>query len=354
MRVHHFRPVELDEQHDLDAIELAERLTRRRFIVGAGALALGAITGCGSGEQAVAPTATQAPTTRRVKHAGGETEVPTSPQRIVATYTYAWAWPIVQLGGKLVGTDARPEWIEAIRAIDPESAATIEQATFIGSESGPNLEKIASLNPDLIVGGWWETDIYDQLSQIAPTVLVDYRDEPDLITWQRSLVSLVGATESSWFDQRVAAYEERIAKLQADYPELWPNLQWVRMDAYERDVYVIFDRPMLPGCKALTDLGTRQAKTLGSDPNNPQFEAPVSLELLPTFDADVILLCETDAQPDQAVLDVLQGTFAGRSGQIFPTRSQLWNFANVQSLHAVLDEIERLFAGRTIDTSGDF
>lgn len=342
---HHLSPIE--------RVELAEHLiTRRRFLIGAAALGMGMVAGC-SAPSASAPTAAVA-STRLFKHGAGETEIPAQPQRIVATYTYAWAWPIVQLGGQLIGTDAQPEWIDAIRRIDPESAAKIEQATFIGSESGPNLEKIASLKPDLIVGGWWETELYDTYSQIAPTVLIDYRNEPDLITWQRSLLTLLGTLENAWFDERVAAYEQRISTLKANYPDLWPNLQWVRMDAYERDVYVIFDIPMLPGCKALTDLGTHQSKTLGTDPDHPQFAGTVSLELLPTFDADVIFLCETTAQPDPTVLSVLQGTFAGARDQVFSTRSSLWNFANVQALHAVLDEIERLVIGRAIDTSGDF
>lgn len=48
----------------VERIELAERLmTRRRFLIGAGALALGMITGCGPQGEAAAPTALLAPTT---------------------------------------------------------------------------------------------------------------------------------------------------------------------------------------------------------------------------------------------------------------------------------------------------
>ncbi|NJM08668.1 hypothetical protein HC891_24490 [Candidatus Gracilibacteria bacterium] len=58
----HLRPIE--------RIELAERLiTRRRFLIGVGALGVGAITGCGPQEQASAPPATVA------RHASSSTQL---------------------------------------------------------------------------------------------------------------------------------------------------------------------------------------------------------------------------------------------------------------------------------------
>jgi hypothetical protein len=54
------------------------------------------------------------------------------------------------------------------------------------------------------------------------------------------------------------------------------------------------------------------------------------------------------------VLSLLQSTFAGQRNQVFTVGQNMWNFSNIQACLAVLDEIERAFAGRTIDTSGDF
>jgi iron complex transport system substrate-binding protein len=341
----------LDELNAHD-IELMNRITRRRFI-GAGGVAIGAaLAGC-----AAPPTREAAPTnppaTRRVKHAGGETEAPVNPQRIVALYTYAWAWPIAQLGVDVLATDARPEWLEEIRRLDPESAARLSKAEFIGSDSGPNLEKIAALKPDLIVGGWWNVDTYDKLSAIAPTVLLDYRDEADIIEWQRSLIDLIGATDTSRFDQRVAAYEQRIMELREAYPDVWPNLEYVRMDSFANDVYVVDTIPFMPGRKVFRDLGAGQSKTMG-DTKAPIFDGPISLEKLPQFDADVIFVAGPNGEPKPEILAILQGTFAGKRDQVFKINPEDWNFANVESLHAILDEIERVLAGRTIDTSGDF
>jgi iron complex transport system substrate-binding protein len=303
-------------------------------------------------EGANAPAA-ETSTTHIVSTMMGDVETPLSPQRIVALYTYAWAWPIAQLGVDLVGTDNRPEWLEEIKRLDPDSAARLVKAEFIGGDSGPNLEKIATLQPDLIVGGWWNTDIYDKLTQIAPTVLLDYRAETDIIVWQRSLIPLVGATDTSWFEQQAAAYKERVSQLRTAYPDLWPNLQWVRMDTYASDVYVVDLIPFMPGSRVFRDLGATPSKNIGN-PQDPQYDGPISLEALPQFDADIIFVAGPNGEPQANILTLLAGTFAGQRNQVFTTRPENWNFCNVQSLHAVLDEIERALQNGPFDTSGDF
>jgi len=83
-RYRSYRPLELTETE----FELFESLTRRRFLIGAGALAVGAITGCGSQEEAAVPTATNVSTgyPRVVSDFFGPVEIKTKPQRIL-TYS---------------------------------------------------------------------------------------------------------------------------------------------------------------------------------------------------------------------------------------------------------------------------
>jgi hypothetical protein len=84
-RVRSYRPDALSAIELLALeIDLAELLTRRRCIIGTGALALGSVTGCGPDEQAAAPTATSAPATRSFTHARGTTALPVQPQRVIA------------------------------------------------------------------------------------------------------------------------------------------------------------------------------------------------------------------------------------------------------------------------------
>lgn len=87
------------------------------------------------------------------------------------------------------------------------------------------------------------------------------------------------------------------------------------------------------------------------DGYGPEDTVEVSVELMSGFDADVILLATLkDAPADPTVLQVLSTTVAARSDQVFQVDSNVWTFVLLQGQLAVLDDIERLFTGRTIAT----
>ncbi|RTE08870.1 ABC transporter substrate-binding protein [Paenibacillus whitsoniae] len=106
---------------------------------------------------------------RTIKHAMGETAVPANPQRVVIL-TNEGTEALLALGVKPVGAVesyiGKP-WYEHIRA-------DMEGVTTLGTESQPNLEVIASLKPDLIIGNKMRQEkVYEQLKAIAPTVFSD-------------------------------------------------------------------------------------------------------------------------------------------------------------------------------------
>ena len=133
-------------------IELAERLiTRRRFLIGAGALGLGVITGCGPEEEAAAPTATSTSTgiPRTVTDASGnELALDAPPQRIFCLL---------------------PDCIHHLAVLDVLPAGAMEldkrsasSSTVFGGraegitafpwgESGPDPEALLEFAPDLLI-----------------------------------------------------------------------------------------------------------------------------------------------------------------------------------------------------------
>lgn len=167
MPVHHFQPAGLDELHALDTIELAEQLTRRRFIIGAGALALGAITGCGPQEQAAAPTATGDGTARTVEGVlGNSYTLSAPPARLHASggtdMDNALALGFIPTSIELYGdSQLRP---------DQAAAASAEVIRFV---DGPNLEALANARPDLILTGWGDEAYQRRMADIAPTIFID-------------------------------------------------------------------------------------------------------------------------------------------------------------------------------------
>lgn len=105
-----------------------------------------------------------------VRHAFGETEVPKNPQRV---YTDdAMLEPLVALGI----TPVASSYIDA--AAMPEALAQrVEGATTLYPYNTVNLEGILAAQPELIVvyNLFWEggADLYNQLSAVAPTLVMD-------------------------------------------------------------------------------------------------------------------------------------------------------------------------------------
>lgn len=159
-----------------------------------------ALTGCTDEEDptdagaGATPGAAEWP--RTIEHSSGTTEIPAQPARIVSTS--------VTLTGTLLAIDAP---LVATAATSP-SPLTDDKGFFVqwasvADERGvevlyPNLEldleAVELAEPDLIVassiGQDATVEAYDQLSEIAPTVVIDY----GAMTWQEIAALLGEAT----------------------------------------------------------------------------------------------------------------------------------------------------------------
>ncbi|TDL95228.1 iron-siderophore ABC transporter substrate-binding protein [Macrococcus brunensis] len=104
--------------------------------------------------------------THTVKHAMGTTEVPDAPKRVVVL-TNEGTEAVVSMGIQPVGAansyEGKP-WY-------PHLADKYKDIEPVGMESELNLERIAKLKPDLIIGNKFRQEAqYKKLSAIAPTV----------------------------------------------------------------------------------------------------------------------------------------------------------------------------------------
>ena len=198
---------------------------RRALLAGASALALLALAGCSgaSGDTPAAtssPAASAAPATRTVTTERGAVEVPGTPQRIVvlsgglAGYLYALDAPVVATDTRVLGvTDLRggfpPAWSDE---------ATAQGSTALPAGEELDVEAVAAAAPDLIIGGGQGItavqagELYDELSRIAPTVLVP----TSATAWQDQL-RLVA--EAAGRTDRVAAlvdtYDEEVRRVRS-------------------------------------------------------------------------------------------------------------------------------------------
>ena len=249
----------------------AAMLSRRRFLIGAGALGLGAMAGCG-GQQTtentpvptnVATTATPAAAatvtalstvvarteqvpgfppfapvphmlevvedrveTVLVKHIYGEVEIPKNPQRVYTDASALSAGLLLDLN--IVASDIYEEF-EQLPNFE-ELVEGIDVTTSAG-----NLERIASFNPDLIITNvivYYADDperIYDLLSQIAPTIVFN---DDTFTYWQQAAVDLAEALDlEPELKATFAQFEAEVDEACAPLRERIGNETVVRIDS---------------------------------------------------------------------------------------------------------------------------
>lgn len=178
------------------------------------------LAGCGGGQQAAEPSKqpeqkSEAGTSgevRVIEHAMGKTEIKGDPKRVVIL-TNEGTEALLALGVKPVGAvrswTGNP-WYDHIKA-------DMEGVTDVGLESEPNLEAIAALKPDLIIGNKMRQEkIYPQLSAIAPTVFSEtLRGE-----WKTNF-NLYAKTlnKEEKGKEIVAAFDERINQFKEQFKD---------------------------------------------------------------------------------------------------------------------------------------
>lgn len=172
--------------------------------------------------------------TRTVEHAMGATEVTAKPDRVVVLDTgeldSATALGIVPVGG----VEALPG--QGVLSYLEDDVAGME---LVGTIEEPNLEAIAALDPDLILSSKIRHErLYDELSQIAPTVFT----ETVGVTWKENFLlhaEALGKREKA--ERMLADYEERAAALGEAVAERFsgrPTVSIVRFLPGETRIYL--------------------------------------------------------------------------------------------------------------------
>lgn len=146
------------------------------------------------------------PTHRVIEHVLGTTSVPLELQRIVAL-SEDIIDPLLALGvtpiaaGESIGDAFAPYYADKLGGV-----------ASVGQFSEPNLEAVLAAQPDLILDwGRTERPLYDQLSKIAPVVLVSTdRDAREVL---RDLGTVLGMEAQA--AARIAQYERAVEAARA-------------------------------------------------------------------------------------------------------------------------------------------
>ncbi|MGI5373166.1 ABC transporter substrate-binding protein [Streptomyces sp. CA-251387] len=158
---------------------------------------------------------------RTIEHAMGETVIKSQPKRVVVL-DVGELDNVVSLGIKPVGlapTEGSPELPSYLK----KDAGT---PSNVGTINNLNLEAIAALKPDLILGSQLRAaDKYDELSKIAPTV---FSIRPGF-TWKENyLLNAAALDKTAQAKAKLAAYDKKVDELGAELGADKPNVSMVR------------------------------------------------------------------------------------------------------------------------------
>jgi ABC-type Fe3+-hydroxamate transport system substrate-binding protein len=158
---------------------------------------------------------------RIIKHAMGETEISGTPKRIVAV-EWSASENLLAIGVQPVGVVD----LEGMKQyLKPEGLPA--DVTDVGQTFEPNFEIISQLEPDLIIGEeTFQSEFYDELSSIAPTVMYDNfptlnGSSTHLEALEQNIILVADAVNKrdagiEVVDRLHAKYEEAAEKIDAD------------------------------------------------------------------------------------------------------------------------------------------
>lgn len=277
-----------------------------------------------------------------VKHAMGETIIKGTPQRVVML-TSQGTETLMALGVKPVGAVGA--------AHDPTqfydfTKSFLEGTKSVGTERQPNLEAIAALKPDLILGMKFRHEkIYQQLSAIAPTVFVE---EPRG-DWKANFSLYAEAVNkkaegekiiADW-NKRVAEFKEKAGdklKTQVSVVRFMPG----KVRIYYKDTFTgaIFK-----------DLGLARPASQDKE----EFAAEVTKERIPEMDGDIMFYFTYEKGKGEASKIEQEWTNdplwknlnVVKAGKAFKVDDTIWNTSGgVIAANKVLDELEGYIIGK--------
>lgn len=271
---------------------------------------------------------------REYKHLKGTATIPVKPQRVVSLFHLG---ELMTLGVKPVGTTTY--------ILDNPMLDDISDITDVGVP--PDLEKIVSLEPDLIVttapfaeaveGG------YEALSQIAPTIVVEQYNDP--IKDVAMFGDILGKQEEAarWNKEFTAKIEKYKTQIN---PLIGVNETFSILNVRPGNIFIYGDTNM-GGNIIYKYLGLKPTKKIQSDVINGE-TWEISAEVIPEFIGDHLLLAVNEGAEEnmKKVEKLIRNTPAGQAGNVYNIDFNQFLPSDPISVDKQLDIIYNLLVGK--------
>ncbi|WP_344586446.1 iron-siderophore ABC transporter substrate-binding protein [Actinomadura vinacea] len=298
----------------------------------AGVLAAGLVlTACGSGD------AESSGPTRAVKHAMGEAKVPETPKRIVVLDTDKLD-TLKTLGMTPVGTVLPGEAAGMPKYLGGEFA----KVKVVGTTQEPDVEGIAALRPDLILGSKFRQEkFYRELSKIAPTVFTDKIG----ITWKQNfLLDAEAVGKKAEGQQKLQAYEARAKELGKSLGD--PAKLKVSVIRFMPDELRQYGPDSFSGI-VLRDVGAGRPKLQLLEDKADKRMAPLSPERIADADGDIVFVAAYGKKAAQDQAKITAGPLwkklnAVKAGHSHVVDDEIWMTGiGVTAAGLLLDDLQK-------------
>jgi len=311
-------------------------------------MAIFVLAACGNSKDNEKEESSKESTAYSVEHAMGTTEVKDTPKRIVVL-TNEGTEALLALGIKPVGAVqswSGDPWYDHIKD-------QMDGVEVVGVEHEVNIEKIASLKPDLIIGNKLRQEKdYAKLSKIAPTIF----SETLRGDWKENFQLYAKAVNQEAKGEEVfTAYEDKLQALKEKLGDQTnKEISFVRFMADKSRIYytdsfsgVIFDELGFKRVPAQAELFNDNAK-LG------KLAIDLGKEAIPQMDGDVIFYFTYMPTGDDSALATEQewtqdplwkNLTAVQAGNAHKVDDVIWNTAGgILAANIMLDQVEEFFA----------
>lgn len=268
--------------------------------------------------------------TRVIEHEMGETEISGQPEKVVAL-EFSFVDNLASLGVSPVGI-ADDE--DSERIIEP-IREKIGDYTSVGTRKQPSLEVISSLQPDLIIADMQRhKDIYDQLSEIAPTIILpSLAADYDGIIDSFETVSLAMGMEEKG-QEVLADHEAKMEELRNQVPE---DEERTVLPAVVADSgYFAHNMESYTG-SLLESIGLTNAIQSGDDRYNK-----INLEQVVEFNPDVMFHMKTGEETvvtEWESNDLYNDISAVKNGEVHQVDRNMWSrFRGLISSEQILED----------------
>jgi iron complex transport system substrate-binding protein len=279
-------------------------------------------------------------TSYTIEHAMGSTTIKGTPERVVIL-TNEGTEALLAMGVTPIGavkSFTGDPWYDHI-------ADQLKETQVVGVESEVNVEAIAALKPDLIIGNKMRQEkIYDQLNAIAPTVFAEtLRGD-----WKTNFTLYSQALNKEEEGKKILAdYDARIAELKEKFDDkLNMKVSMVRFMAGEVRIY---HKDTFSGV-ILNDLGFARPESQNVD---DFAERNVTKERIPAMEGDILFYFTyetgdgkgSELEKEWIADPLFKNLEVAKKGNVHKVDDVIWNTAGgVLAANLMLDDMEQIFS----------